>query len=887
MNGFLAAPKSITSIISIKTLERLYCDAGQFDATIGALLAQLPALKFLLIWGEIAPLSLEGFKVLTQLETLQLMNTYLRGQTRRGLKAILAMPGLKHLELQEGNINDITVQELARATTLVSLKFSGTQVSADGLSKLKAALPNCRIEGQLREGVQPLAATNWTLLTPGPFPIKAPRVEILPAKMTFRAGRPLSTRALVQRPPAIPDLLSWSVEIAGHDGVLNGIEYSPDGQFLISIGGNDNTIRVWRPEEVEGVPVVRLSQLLIGAEGYLTACDLSPDGQTLATISTRVKQVDLYDFKSARRLKTISLPGESTRVAWSPNGRLLAVGAGDHLALIEPVKGTIRKSAQALGVGGLSWSPDGSQIASIDGSPQLRFWNAGTLQMTFELDTKDRFNRAVDWSLDGRWIATVGDEGVARLWDSVTRQQVQMFRIEGAKFTNLCWEPKTASELPNKHPKWPRLAISQFADGHSVFVYDPVTGKKVGEPTSYHAEVGGIAWSPDGATLAVSHPHVFRIHDATSGKALAQTEDRGVAHSFARNVELSADGQTVHVHGYNTYGSWNAETGERLHVAHDFPGGATSPSPNNQWLAVFAWQGESDFLFLIDAAKLDNRRPLLGHSLPISSAVWAHDSSLLATSSADSTVRLWNPQTGEQVRRIDHSLPVRGVIWSADDKRLLTWASDDVIRIWDAKTGELSRAYDRLPTGVAGGSQGIAWSPTNDYVVLANQDGGARAFDLKSGRLGESLIQFHGSVGNVAFSRDGKKLLIGNGGEAAYRTLSARDTVTTIGFGNPLYWHPDKRRFLCGLGGYHPIQGLDIKKGQLLGSLYPNLSYSNWVCIASSGHYRGSPDVDDHLVYVALQKDGSQATYRPHEFREAFDFKNDPAAAQLLRLDGQ
>lgn len=885
VGGRSLTAQSMEAIGSIKTLERLFCDAGQFNAATGKLLAQLPALRLIVIWGEIDPQSLEGFSVLTQVETLQLMNTYLRGQTRRGLKAVLAMPGLKHLELQEGNINDITAQELAGATRLVSLRISGTQISELGLNKLKTALPACKIEAQLREGVVPLTAASLDVLKPRPFPIKAPRVEIPAAKSTFKAGRPLGSRAMVQRPATIRDLQSWSVEIAGHNGCLEGVEYSPDGQFLISIGSNDNTIRVWRPEEVEGLPVLQMSQLFIGAEGYLTGCDLSPDGQTLATVSTRVRQVDLYDVPSGRRLRTITLPSESTRVAWSPNGRLLAVGANDHLAMIEPVKGTIRKSEQAAAIGALSWSPDGSQVASVDGSAMLRFWNAGTLQMTFEFDTKDRGNRAVEWSPDGRWIATLSEEGIVRLWDSTNRREVQTIKIDRVRFSALCWEPKTASELPNKHAKWPRLAIGQFGDSNAVTVYDPVTGKPLGEPTRYHGEIAKITWSPDGSLLAVAHPEVVRVYDAATGKAVAQSEDRGKSYTYARHVELSADGETVRTQAYSNYGAWSAETGERLQIAYDFPGGAMSASPDNKWLAVFAWQGESDFLNLIDATRLDQRRPLLGHTLPISSAVWAHDSSVLATSGSDSTVRLWNPLTGEQVRRIDHSLPVKGVIWSPDDKRILTWSDDDVIRVWDAKSGEMLRAYDRLPISVAGGSQGIAWSPASDYVVLANRDGGARAFDLKTGRLGDTLIQFQGSVGNVVFSRDGKKLLIGNGGEAAYRTLSARETVTSIGFGSPFYWHPDKRRFLCGMNGYHTIQGLDIKKGQVIGSLFPNLSYSNWACIGGTGHYRGSADIDDHLVYVAQHKDGAQVTYRPHEFREAFDWKNDPDAAQLLKLD--
>ena len=48
------------------------------------------------------------------------------------------------------------------------------------------------------------------------------------------------------------------------------------------------------------------------------------------------------------------------------------------------------------------------------------------------------------------------------------------------------------------------------------------------------------------------------------------------------------------------------------------------------------------------------------------------------------------------------------------------------------------------------------------------------------------------------------------------------------------------------------------------------------------GHYRGSPGVEDQIVYVALLPDGSQRTYTPAEFAETFGWKNDPEKAELL-----
>ena len=50
---------------------------------------------------------------------------------------------------------------------------------------------------------------------------------------------------------------------------------------------------------------------------------------------------------------------------------------------------------------------------------------------------------------------------------------------------------------------------------------------------------------------------------------------------------------------------------------------------------------------------------------------------------ADTTGRLWNVQTGEEVRRfIGHSNQVRDVAFSPDGKYILTASDDNTARLW-------------------------------------------------------------------------------------------------------------------------------------------------------------------------------------------------------------
>ena len=164
-----------------------------------------------------------------------------------------------------------------------------------------------------------------------------------------------------------------------------------------------------------------------------------------------------------------------------------------------------------------------------------------------------------------------------------------------------------------------------------------------------------------------------------------------------------------------------------------------------------------------------------------------------------------------------------------------------------------------------------------DVVSLENNHA------LDQGEAGRDETLAHLAKGRiaVAWSGDGKQLLAGTWGQGAYRAVAQREGVKLLGTGYPLQWHPDRKRFLSG-GGYFPVQGLDSNRGVRLGTLYPRLGGTHHVCISADGHYRGSDGIEQHLVYIALTKDGHQETYSPTDFATKFGWKNDPTKARLM-----
>ena len=81
--------------------------------------------------------------------------------------------------------------------------------------------------------------------------------------------------------------------------------------------------------------------------------------------------------------------------------------------------------------------------------------------------------------------------------------------------------------------------------------------------------------------------------------------------------------------------------------------------------------------------------------------------------------------------------------------------------------------------------------------------------------------------------------------------------------------------------------GFDVETNRRQRKLFAWLTGDHWLCLGPVlffiwGHYRGSPGVEDQIVYVAMLPDGSQRTDTPAEFAKTFNWKNDPEKAELL-----
>jgi WD40 repeat protein len=139
----------------------------------------------------------------------------------------------------------------------------------------------------------------------------------------------------------------------------------------------------------------------------------------------------------------------------------------------------------------------------------------------------------------------------------------------------------------------------------------------------------------------------------------------------------------------------------------------------------------------------------------VNSVAWSPDRRILASGSDDKTIRLWDTETGQLLQTLTkHSYYVSKVVWSPDGQTLASSSRDRTIRLWDAKTGKLLHTLRKHSSSV----EGLAWSPDGRTLASASDDKTVRLWNAETGQLLQTLTEHSAGVCNVAWSPNGRTL---------------------------------------------------------------------------------------------------------------------------------
>jgi WD40 repeat protein len=283
--------------------------------------------------------------------------------------------------------------------------------------------------------------------------------------------------------------------LRGHASYVYPAVFAAGGSMIVSGGwdgfvGKPGSLRVW--DALSGDPVASF------IDGELVrAIAMAPDGVSAAIGITgpETYSVMLLDLRTGHQRPLLDPVSEwAGSLAFDPTGRRIAVGCVMGVVRVVDVgSGKVvfeRTQGQStwLNEPRVAWSPDGRTLAVSDDDGTIELLETERFATRLRLAGHVEYVRALVYSHDGKLLTSGGRDRTVRIWDARTGRSVAVLRGHEQEVLAVAFSPDGR-----------RLASGGY--DATVRLWDTTSWEQVAALSGHEWYVYSLDWSPDGERL--------------------------------------------------------------------------------------------------------------------------------------------------------------------------------------------------------------------------------------------------------------------------------------------------------------------------------------------------------------------------------------------------